>query len=372
MRKLIIAILLVTPCFAQSQPEIQDLKDLVGKKVVAQRIPLCEPGTFKAVLDYAGMQAKVISLKPSNLVQVSQAALDRMPPATRAMVEDEQKASTILVQFDDGKQLDTCGPVSRKRLASYLEVVPGENPRPVAAKPKYLVSGQLQPTPVGHTPASSIPAASAPTSKIDTPQPSTVSQPAPAGVVPWGPPKLKLLNSDEVNAALNGAGKNHYVNILDMSLNPLTPTGQRIPSLALYMPEAILAIVGESSRKQFLRAEPTEEQKRRSLTVIAEGWVGDKVTDGCTSITRIVLISDTSGRVVQEAYLSEPLDETWRNNFGASNTCQALRAKFSLDDVERIKNSATNGEFYIAVFAGSANTKTYKIKKKHQSKLGLS
>ena len=74
---------------------------------------------------------------------------------------------------------------------------------------------------------------------------------------------------------------------------------------------------------------------------------------------------------MKEAYLSEPLSETWRNNFGATNECQALRAKFSLDDVRRVRDAAPNGEFLVAVFSGSVNTKMYKIKKKHQSKLAL-
>jgi hypothetical protein len=43
----------------------------------------------------------------------------------------------------------------------------------------------------------------------------------------------------------------------------------------------------------------------------------------CTSITRIVLLSDPSGGIVEEAYLSEPLDENWHNNFGATNQVSA-------------------------------------------------
>jgi len=65
------------------------------------------------------------------------------------------------------------------------------------------------------------------------------------------------------------------------------------------------------------------------------------------------------------------LAETWRNSFGATNECQALRAKFLLDDVRKVKAAAPNGEFFVAVFSGSINTKMYKIKKKHQSKLSL-
>ena len=127
----------------------------------------------------------------------------------------------------------------------------------------------------------------------------------------------------------------------------------------------------ESARKQFTACEPTEEDKRQSLTIVAQGYVGTTISEGCTSITRIVLLSDPSGGVVKEAYLSEPLDDTWRNGFGATNQCQSLRAKFALDDVRKVKAAAQNSEFFVAVFSGAMNTKMYKIKKKHQAKLGL-
>jgi hypothetical protein len=84
-----------------------------------------------------------------------------------------------------------------------------------------------------------------------------------------------------------------------------------------------------------------------------------------------VLLSDPSGSVAKEAYLSEPVAETWRNNFGATNQCQALRTKFSLRDLQTVKAAAPDGEFFVAVFSGTVNTKMYKIKNKHQSKLAL-
>ena len=45
--------------------------------------------------------------------------------------------------------------------------------------------------------------------------------------------------------------------------------------------------------------------------------------------------------------------------------------RFWCYDVNKVKSAAPNSEFLIAVFAGSVNAKMYKIKKKHQSKLGL-
>jgi len=92
---------------------------------------------------------------------------------------------------------------------------------------------------------------------------------------------------------------------------------------------------------------------------------------GCTSITRIVMLSNPSGGIVKEAYLSKASSEVWKNGYGASNACEDLSARFSLDDVRQVKAAAPNGEFYIAVFSGSTNTKNYKIKKKYQEKMGL-
>jgi len=138
------------------------------------------------------------------------------------------------------------------------------------------------------------------------------------------------------------------------------------------MPEAIIAIDAESARKQFIKYEPSPENKRRSLTIVAQGYVGKTVTDGCASVTRVVLLSDPSGEgVVKEAYLSEPHAETWGNNYGATNECRYLVAKFSLRDVQEVKAAAPKGEFFVAVFSGATNTKMYKVKKKFQSKLGL-
>ena len=60
MKQAIIVLLAVVPCFAQQAP-IQDLNLLVGKKVIAQRAPRRQPGTYTVVLAYAGKQAEVIS-----------------------------------------------------------------------------------------------------------------------------------------------------------------------------------------------------------------------------------------------------------------------------------------------------------------------
>lgn len=343
MKQTFVMLMVVVGVFGQDQPQtIQDLKLLIGKQVTVQRWPLCQSGTYTTVLTYAGKQAKVVSLKPSTVTPPSQQVLDRLTPALRAKMEEIQKSATILVQFEDGTQLDSCGPVAPGKLADHFELVPGQSLEAVSPSPPATT-----PTPPVAAPAAT-PAAA-------------------ATVTPAQPPDM--LSDDEVKQALNGKGKDHVVTIEDAGWR--ASQGKQVPRIILYMPESVLAIDSEIKRKQFTQYQPTEESKRRSLQIIAQGYAGNTITEGCTSITRIVLLSDPSGGVVKEAYLSEPLKETWRNNYGATNECQALCAKFSLDDVHKVKAAAPDGEFFVAVFAGSHNTKMYKIKKKHQSKLAL-
>jgi hypothetical protein len=332
MRIAVVMLLVALAGCAQGQQEpIQGLDLLIGKQVTVQRVALCQPGTYSVVLSYAGKQAKVASIKPSKIASLSQGIMDRLPPETRAIMEDTRKAATILVQFDDGTQLDTCGPIGPSKLSDYFELAPGQALQAAVRDPK---------------------------------APAVTSSPV---APPLTPPDV--LSDDGVKLALSGKGRDHWVLIEDMGL--MAAQGNQVPAITLYMPDAVLAIRAESAKKQFTRYDPVEEEKRRSLMIVARGYAGKTMAEGCTSITRIVLLSDPSGGVVQEAYLSEPLGETWRNGFGATDRCQALRAKFSLVDVQKVRAAAPNGEFLVAVFSGSVNTKMYKVKRKHQSKLGL-
>jgi hypothetical protein len=176
------------------------------------------------------------------------------------------------------------------------------------------------------------------------------------------------LSPEEIQRAIRGEGKDHWVEIEDMGLTAANGSGT--PRIFLFMPEAVLASQSESAKKQFLTYEPTSEEKRRSIMISAHGFVGKTAREGCASVTRVILLSDPSGGVVKEAYLSEPLNETRQNGVRAAH-CQALRTKFTLDDVQKVKAAAPDGEFLVAVFSGAVNTKMYKIKKKHQAKLGL-
>jgi hypothetical protein len=366
----------------QGQP-IQDLGVLVGMRVIAQRAMLCQPSTFTAVFAYAGKPATVVSLKPKSMPPVSQRVLSTLPPgATRELLEG--KGATILVQFQDGKRLDTCYAIVPSQLADYFELVPGQQiasgavnqPATPAASPpvqSYRVLGSEVPAEIAHSPAVNL---STGPVLSPAPAPNPAAAPLPAATIPQASPSVQAqrfdeLSSEEVRLALSGGGRRSFVEIQDMTFRPFEPPLAEIAYITIYMPGALIAIRTESARKQFLQYEPDREDRRRSIMIVAHGYVGRYISGGCDSITRIVLLSDPSGRVVEEPYLSEPLGATWQNAFGATNECQALRVKFAMDSVQRVKAAAPNGEFLVAVFAGSVKTKMYKVKKKHQFKLGL-
>lgn len=185
----------------------------------------------------------------------------------------------------------------------------------------------------------------------------------------------EFLSDSAVQSAIGGNCKGHSAVLTDKATAIATalmavPANQE-PSIGLYMPECILAIKSASARKQFLRYVPDTEDRRRSLTIVANGWIGGTIGAGCASITRIVLVSDKSGRVTKEAYLSDALPSNWQNGYGATNSCQDLRAKFRLSDVAAVAAAAEKKEFYVAVFAGGTNTKMYKVKEKFLGDLGL-
>lgn len=317
---------------SQGQFQIHDPVELVGKKINVQRLPLCHPGTYTVDVAHSGKEATVVSAKRSGTPALPASALNRLAPELRDLMLDQQKAALLLLQFEDGTKLDTCAPFGPKRLAQYIEVLPGQD--------------ATQPAPPGEAGA-------------------------PAGAAPPEVQSNRELSDAQVKAAMNGEGRNRWADIQDMGLSLSTPAEARSPSISLYMPEALIAIKAQSAKKQFLKYEPSEGDRQLALTVVAQGSVAETVQGGCVSVTRVVLLSDPSGSVVKEAYQSEPLSETWRNAFGASNSCQTLRAKFWLDDVQEVRSAAKDGEFYVAVFSGAKNTKTYKIKHKHQSSLGL-
>lgn len=270
MKLHVAALLSLVPFFAFAQEQtltIQDPSQLVGKKVIVQRLPLCQPGTFNYDVSRSGKQATVVSAKAAKAHALPSSALARLTPDMRELLLDQQKAALLLLQFDDGAKFDTCAALGPKKLSEYLELAPGES---------------LAPTPASahdNAPAAATPAKPSPSNSTDD------------------------LSESDINAAIGGRGKDHFVMIQDMGL--MAAQGNQVPSITLYMPDAVLAMRAASARKQFLQFSPEDEDKRRSLMIVAEGYAGKTITEGCTSITRIALLSDPAGGTVKEAYLSE-------------------------------------------------------------------
>lgn len=64
---------------AQDQTlQVQNASQLVGKKVIVHRLPLCPPGTFTTDTTHAGSTATVISAKPTNRPPIPKSAMDRL------------------------------------------------------------------------------------------------------------------------------------------------------------------------------------------------------------------------------------------------------------------------------------------------------
>jgi hypothetical protein len=191
-------------------------------------------------------------------------------------------------------------------------------------------------------------------------------------------PHQDFLSTNEVQAAIAGNGRNHHIHLTDVGGNFLRDMAAGLDcsscstaveaGIDVYMSDALIALRSELARRQYLPYTPAQEDIQRGMVVFAQGWIGT-ITTGCQSVTRIALLSDVSGAVVEEASVSNPADSVYQNAFGAKINCQTLEARFSIESVNRIKSASPNGEFLIAVFVGATH-KAYTLKRKHQAKLG--
>ena len=217
-----------------AQQPVTDLKALVGKKAIAQRMPLYEPGTYKAIPNtYAGQEVTIIAFKAMAMPKITLGPeqLARLSAQQRAAIQDAQNAGTLVLEFADGTKADT-GTIMPSLLANYLELV--EQPQSTSA----------------------VSAAAGP----ERPQ---VQLPGPV----IQPPFADELSAKQVQLALSGKGKDHWVLIQDMGL--MAAQGNQVPAITLYMPEAVLAMRAESAKKQFTQYAPSEEDTRRSLMIVA-------------------------------------------------------------------------------------------------------
>jgi hypothetical protein len=188
-----------------------------------------------------------------------------------------------------------------------------------------------------------------------------------------------VLSTAEVNSALAGNGADRWITLTDnrlvfaAALSGNYGSLSQEPSITILMPEAIIAQRSRFARKQFSPYQPGPDEVQRAVVIVAEGIaLGSASGPQCSSITRISLLSDRSGKTVEEADSSDTTSENWQNGFGATSECQSLRAKFSMSNVRRVEANAASGEFLVAVFyANVADPRIFKIKKRYLKKLGL-
>jgi len=200
---------------------------------------------------------------------------------------------------------------------------------------------------------------------------------APIQTRPLPGPRQDFLSTSEIQAAIAGSGKNHHIHLTDVGGNFLRDMAAGLDcsscstvdaGINVYLSDALIALRSELARRQYLPYTPAQEDTQRGMIVFAQGWIGT-ITTGCQSVTRIAILSDVSGAVVEEASSSNPADSVYQNAFGAKISCQTLEARFSMDSVKRVQSASSKGEFLIAVFVGTTH-KAYALKRKHQGKLG--
>jgi hypothetical protein len=138
MRVLVAATLILFVATGFGQTTIQDLSSLVGKQVVVQRTALCQPGTFNAVLTYAGKTATVQTVTPKVMPKMPSGAMNRIPEGQmRELLEG--KGAIILFKFEDGTELDSCAAITPSTLSDFIALVPGQTlepaPRPTTPNP---------------------------------------------------------------------------------------------------------------------------------------------------------------------------------------------------------------------------------------------
>jgi hypothetical protein len=102
-------LLVAVAALAQGQTPAPDLKSLIGRSAVVQRMPFYEIGTYRIIPNtYAGQTVTIIAAKPSALFGTANV-----------------KAFTFVVQFPDGTKADTGPlPVVESALSSWLELLP--------------------------------------------------------------------------------------------------------------------------------------------------------------------------------------------------------------------------------------------------------
>lgn len=348
---------------SSAQEPLIDLKALVGKKAIVQRMPLYEPGTFKPIPNsYAGQEVTITGFKPFAMPKIP---LEGLSPQQKAVLADIQNAGTLLVQFADGTKADT-GKVRPSMLLNYLE--PEEGSSATDAHP----SGPSQPITNPPQPPVTNEAAQINSAEADS-KPAlsaTLNAPEPVGAAASGAQSTDHLSDAEIAAAIAARPDTGFVYIEDMGFSTTFSCKAQMPSEAVFTPSGWINAQSINAKKQYLPFRPTPDDTLRVLTIVSKGCAnGTAAGPVCDTISRVALLSDKGGSVVVEAIGQHPLTQSWQNGYGAQAVCSGLVSQFSLADVQKLRNG--KGEFLIATFNGTQLLKTWTVKEKHIKKLGL-
>ena len=130
------------------------MKNLIGKKAVAQRVPFYQPGTYQTIPDsYAGQTVTIIDVKPSAMYaampKLSASQMASLPQESRENIENVREASTVVVEFADGMKADTGAlPVMPSTLPSYLAVLPTQQSNVPGSVSPPTQTATLAPSPI--------------------------------------------------------------------------------------------------------------------------------------------------------------------------------------------------------------------------------
>jgi hypothetical protein len=181
---------------------------------------------------------------------------------------------------------------------------------------------------------------------------------------------LDHLSKDEIATAVAAKPNSGFVYIEDAGFTVPTDCQVQMPSEAVFTPLGWINAKAAEAKRSYLSFSPDPEDTARVLTVISKGCVnGTAAGPVCDTVSRVVLLSDRAGTAKVESLSQKPLAQAWQNGYGASANCSALLSRFSMDQIQHVRNS--KGEFLIATFSGSTLLKIYTVKDKHLKKLGI-
>lgn len=359
MRKILnVVALFAVALSCQAQSQVTDLKTLVGRKAIAQRVPFYEPGTYKEISkEYAGQEVTIIAVKPSttfaSMPFLTASAIQSLPPESRAAIDNMRFAAILIVQFADGTKADTGPtPVMPSMLPSYLELV--EEPGAALSS-----SAPAEPTPV------------APVKESGAATPRQAIPPAPDS-----------LTDDQIAAAIDRAtrGKRHAIGLTLNDVQTFLLSGMLCETcgtsgytITIYTPELWveqLAVNAQSEMLPFSVKDVSPEARESVLRVVALPSQADYITGPglsmASSVHRVVLTNSKRTETIQP--LQNDVGYMEGNSALRSTTYTSATASFPMSEVRWLQSQDRNAEFFVVVVGDNQN-KYFKVKSRFEEEL---